>query len=86
MEHTVFVLSQGWSIALSICFSLHLNSGRQMNLLISWYLKAFIKSLFITFILPQKRKDEHLACVHLVYVIERMEKYIMKSKLLLYLY
>ena len=76
MEHMVFVLSQGWSMALSICFSPHLNSGREMNLLISWYLKAFIKSLYITFILSQKRKDEHLACVHLVYVIKRMEKYI----------
>ena len=76
MEYMVSVLSQGWSTALSICFSPHLNSGREMNLLISWYLKAFIKSLHITFILPQKRKDEHLACVHLVYVIKRMEKYI----------
>ena len=79
MEHTVFVLSQGGPMALSICFSLHLNSGREKNLLISWYLEAFIKSLFITFISPQKRKDEQLPCVYLVNVIKRMKKYINKE-------
>ena len=56
MELMVFVLShESWLIYDFIhSFSPHLIGGREINLFISWYLKAFI-NLYISFILPQER-------------------------------
>ena len=56
MKLMVFVLShESWLIYdFMHLFSPHLIGGREINLFISWYLKAF-NSLYISFILPQER-------------------------------
>ena len=56
MKLMVFVLShESWLIFdFMHLFSPHLIGGREINLFISWYLKAF-NSLYISFILPQER-------------------------------